>query len=278
MAAPADTHVQALARGLDVITAFDAEHPAMSLSQVAARAGLNRATARRFLHTLAGLGYVHVAGQRFSLTPRVLRLGTAYLSGFGLPEVAQPHLTDLSARIGESASVAVRDGADAVYVARAATRRIMTIGISVGTRLPLYATSLGRVLLAGLTSSELEDYLASAHLRALTPTTVTDADRLRDLVFAARRDGFALVDSELEAGLRSIAAPIRCPGRGVVAALNIATLSGVGRPVQEHRELVIAVAAAISDDLARVEGVAPSIGGSGSGRAGTGAVGSPWSG
>ena len=217
---PGDQFVQSLARGLEVIVAFDADHPEMTLTEVAQRTGYSRATARRFLLTLVELGYMRTDGKTFALTPQVLRLGTAYLSGLGLPQVAQPHLERLSAEVGESTSVAVLDGTDVVYVARVATRRIMSVGISVGTRFPAYATSMGRVLLAALDDDGLDAYLDAVELRALTPRTVHDPDELRTVLRGVREQGWALVDQELEIGLRSIAAPLRVDGR-TIAAINV---------------------------------------------------------
>ena len=216
-------HVQSLARGLAVIQAFDSAHAEMTLSEVARRTDLTRATARRFLLTLADLGYVRTDGRLFALTPQVLRLGHAFLSSMGLPEIAQPHLEALSAEVGESVSVAVLDDTDIVYVARVATRRIMTVGISVGTRFPAYATSMGRVLLAHLDPDALEDYLRRAELRELTSHTVHDRDALLAELAAVRRQGYALVDQELEPGLRSIAAPIVGADDQVVGAVNVST-------------------------------------------------------
>ena len=148
--AASDQYVQSLARGLAVIRAFDTDHPKMTLTEVAARTDLTRATARRFLHTLVELGYVRTDGKIFALTAKVLQLGYAYLSGLSLPQLAQPHLEELSLQLGESTSAAVLEGTDIAYIARVATRRIMTVGITVGTRFPAYATSMGRVLLAAL--------------------------------------------------------------------------------------------------------------------------------
>lgn len=249
--APGDQFVQSLARGLAVITAFDADHPSMTLSDIAARTGLSRATARRFLHTLVELGYVRFDGKQFALTPQVLRLGTAYLSGLGLPELAQPHLERLSARLGESTSAAVLDGDEIVYVTRVATRRIMTVGITVGTRFPAYATSMGRVLLAGLPAPQLDDYLARADLAPLTGRTLHDAASLRAELDRVRAQGWALVDQELEAGLRSVAAPLRDRDDRVVAAINVST-SAQARPElpEEYVAAVVDAAAAISADLA----------------------------
>jgi len=215
--------VQSLARGLEVIRAFGPEHRHMTLSEVARNTGLTRAAARRFLLTLSELGYVRSDGREFSLRPRVLELGYAYLSGLTLTEVAEPHIEDLVARTRESSSVAVLDGADIVYVVRVPTKRIMTVAISVGTRFPAFATSMGRVLLAGLGDDELDTYLKEVPLEPLTRRTVTDSDRLREIIRAVGSQGYAVTDQELEAGLRSAAAPIRDPSGAVVAAMNIST-------------------------------------------------------
>lgn len=218
-------HVQSLARGLAVIRAFDANHPSQTLSDVARTTGLTRAAARRFLLTLVDLGYVANDGKRFSLTPRVLELGYAYLSGQTLPEVAQPHLERLVAAVKESSSVSVLDGDDIVYVARVATSRIMTVAITVGTRFPAYCTSMGRVMLSGLSDGELRQRLAGAPLRTFTPRTVTDRDALAARIQAVGEQGFALVDQELEEGLRSIAVPIRGRDGRVKAAMNVSANS-----------------------------------------------------
>ena len=252
MPEPGDRFVQSLARGLDVITAFDDEHVAMTLSKVAARTGLSRATARRFLLTLAQLGYVRSDDNRFSLTPQVLRLGTAYLSGLGLPQVAQPHIEDLSADVGESASVAVLDGTAIVYVARVSTRRIMTVGITVGTRFPAFATSMGRVLLANLQPARLDAYFRSADLRALTEMTKHDEPSLRSELHNVRSAGFAIVDQELEPGLKSVAAPITDVDMDVVGAVNISTWvsNHSDSPFPDsHISRLLAAAQAISHDL-----------------------------
>src|SRR6478735_124346 len=152
--------VQSLERGLAVIRAFDEQHPELTLSDVARSTGLTRAAARRFLLTLCDLGYVRSDGRWFSLTPRVLELGYAFLTSLSLTDVAEPHMERLVAEVHESSSVSVLDGADIVYVARVPTSRIMTVSINVGTRFPAYATSMGRVLLAGLSEATLDAYLA----------------------------------------------------------------------------------------------------------------------
>jgi IclR family pca regulon transcriptional regulator len=213
--------VQSLERGLAVIRAFDQSHPELTLSEVAARTGVTRAVARRFLLTLAALGYVRSDGRFFSLTARVLELGYAYLSSLSLPEVAESHLEALVAEVSESSSVSVLDGHDVVYVARVPVSRIMTVSISVGTRFPAYATSMGRVLLAGLPDDELEAYLAAVSMTPLTARTLTSVDALRAEVAKVRAQGWALVNQELEEGLRALAAPVRDRSGRVVAAVNV---------------------------------------------------------
>ena len=213
--------VQSLERGLAVIRAFDQSHPELTLSEVAARTGVTRAVARRFLLTLAALGYVRSDGRFFSLTARVLELGYAYLSSLSLPEVAESHLEALVAEVSESSSVSVLDGHDVVYVARVPVSRIMTVSISVGTRFPAYATSMGRVLLAGLPADELESYLAAVSMEPLTARTLTSVDALRAEVAKVRAQGWSLVNQELEEGLRALAAPVRDRSGKVVAAVNV---------------------------------------------------------
>lgn len=213
--------VQSLERGLAVIRAFDADHPELTLSEVAAATGVTRATARRFLLTLAELGYVRSEGRYFSLTARVLELGYAYLSSRSLPQVAEPHLEALVAEVHESSSLSVLDGTDIIYVARVPVSRIMTVAISVGTRFPAYATSMGRVLLAGLTEEQLDRLLADTPLTPLTNRTVSTPEALRAELARIRSQGWALVNQELEEGLRAVAAPVRDPDGRVVAAVNV---------------------------------------------------------
>jgi IclR family pca regulon transcriptional regulator len=213
-------YVQSLDRGLAVISCFSAERPRLTLSEVARQTGASRAAARRSLITLQTLGYVGSDGRQFFLTPRVLTLGYSYLSSLSLADVAQAHLSDLANEVHESCSASVLDGFDIVYVARAATTRIMTISLSVGTRLPAYATSMGRVLLAALPGERLDTYLNSATLDPLTERTIVDHDRLRAEVEKTRTRGWGLVDQELEDGVRSVAVPIHDSARQVVAAIN----------------------------------------------------------
>lgn len=246
-------HVQSLARGLAVIRAFDETRSELTLSEVAREVGLTRAAARRFLLTLVDLGYVRNDGRRFSLSPRVLELGYSYLSSLTLPELAQPHLEQLSAEVHESSSVSVLDGSAVVYVARVATSRIMSVAINVGTRFPAHATSMGRVLLAGLADEDLDARLADVELQPLTDKTVTDPRKLRAEIGRVRSQGWAIVDQELEAGLRSVAAPIHDRHDRVVAAVNLSTHAGRTTLDRMRRELVPPLrrtAGAIAADLA----------------------------
>jgi IclR family pca regulon transcriptional regulator len=245
-------YVQSLERGLTVIKAFGADTPELRLSDVARVTGLTRAAARRFLLTLVRLGYVRQDGSSFSLRPRVLELGYAYLSALTLPEVAMPHMETLVADVNESSSVAVLDELDIVYVARVPTQRIMTITIAVGTRLPAYATSMGRVLLASLEHDELEDRLERTELEGLTPTTVRSRRALRDRVDRAREAGWAMVDQELEQGVRSAAVPIRDATGTVVAAMNVSVHASRMTMQALRREVVpklLRTAEAIEIDL-----------------------------
>ncbi len=230
--------VQSLDRGLAVIRAFGPDRERLSLSEVARATGLTRAAARRFLLTLVRLGYVRNDGREFSLRPRVLELGYAYLSGLALPEIAAPHLEELVARLRESSSISVLDGHHIVYVARVPTKRIMTVAISVGTRFPAHATSMGRVLLAGMSEQELDRYLAEATFEAFTDRTVTDPGELRRIVNEVAGQGYASVDQELEEGLRAIAAPIHGAAGQVTAAINVsAHASRVSAGVMEAQML-----------------------------------------
>jgi IclR family pca regulon transcriptional regulator len=230
--------VQSLERGLSVIRAFDAEHPKLTLSEVAASTGLSRAAARRFLRTLVQLGYMRSDGSRFALRPKILELGYAYLSSLTLPEVAMPHLEQLVEQVHESSSVSELDGDDVIYIARVPTKRIMTVTISVGTRFPAYATSMGRVMLAA----------------QLTGHTITSATALRRELRKIRTQGWALVDQELEEGLRSIAAPIHDADGQVIAAVNVSTHAGrrtLGSIVEDLLQPLLATARRIETDLTR---------------------------
>jgi IclR family transcriptional regulator, pca regulon regulatory protein len=246
-------YVQTLARGLAVIRTFSADHPELTLSEVAKHTGLTRAAARRFLLTLVELGYVRADGRYFALTPRVLELGFSYLSSLSLPEVAQPHLERLVAEVQESASVAVLDGTDVVYVSRVATTRIMRVSINIGTRFPAAITSMGRVLLAGLPAAELDAAIAATPFEAYTPYSIVDEKRLRAELDRVRSQGWSFVDQELEEGLRSIAVPIRDSSGKTVAAMNISSHTSRNTLDSARRSLLpplLATAARVEADLA----------------------------
>ena len=210
-----------LAKGLSVIETFSVERPRQTISEVSAASGLDRATARRCLLTLAHLGYADYDGKNFTLTPRILRLGTACLVTMPLPQMVQPLLDRLSDRLGESSSVSVLDGTDIVYVARAAQRKVMSIALMPGSRLPAFCTSMGRVMLAALSPDEAMAIIAASALIQRTPHTIIAPDALAAALQTVRRDGYALIDQEVELGLRSIAVPLLNARGKTVAALNV---------------------------------------------------------
>ncbi|GAA2213596.1 hypothetical protein GCM10009850_090590 [Nonomuraea monospora] len=243
--------LQSLARGLAVMVALGTARGGLTLADCAKVTGLPRATVRRAVQTLESLGYAGADGARFALLPRVLELGYAQLSGLTFGEVVQPHLADLVARVKESASVAVLSGDDVVYVARVQTVSLMSINITVGTRFPAYATSMGRVLLAELP----EERLAAIAPRRLSSRTVTSAAELRALLRQAAADGYALVDQELEEGVRSIAVPVRDRSGRTVAAVNVATHAGRASNATLLRDVLPALretAARMEADLVHV--------------------------
>jgi IclR family pca regulon transcriptional regulator len=209
------------ARGLAVIRAFADSRKPQTIAQISQQTGIPRAAVRRCLHTLRQLGYVDAELNNFSLRPKILSLGYSYLSSTPLTLAAQPCLNGVSQALGESSSLAVLEEDQVLYVARAATARVMSVSLSAGSRLPAYCTSLGRVLLAHLPDSELDAYLARTELLPKTERTITDKARLRAVLVDARRNGYALIDEELELGLRSIAVPVRGASGRVLAALNV---------------------------------------------------------
>ncbi len=246
--------VRSLGRGLAVIRAFSRESPMLTLSEVSQKTGLTRAASRRYLLTLQVLDYVGSEGRHFMLRPQVLALGYAYLSSLNVGEIAQRHMEALVEKVHESCSASVLDGTDVVYVARVPTRRIMTIALAVGTRLPAHATSMGRVLLAQLSEADLQRYFDSASLDRLTPKTVVDPASLRAILDEVRQQGWALVDQELEDGVRSVAVPIRrARGNGAQAAINVsahATRVTVQRLRDEFLPLLQETAKQIGGELA----------------------------
>jgi IclR family transcriptional regulator, pca regulon regulatory protein len=212
-----------LARGLHVIRAFAGVDRKLTIADVSRATGLTRAVVRRCLYTLKELGYAATDGRLYYLQPRILNLGYAYLSTAPVPIAAQPVLEEMSEILGEASSVAVLDDGAVVYVGRAATKRIMSVNLGVGSRLPAYCTALGRVLLAHLTDEQLETELAKVDFVQHTKYTVTSRMRLQEILSGVRQEGFALNDQELEIGLRSIAVPVRNVVGAVVAAMNVSS-------------------------------------------------------
>ena len=257
---PSDRHVQSFARGLQVIRSFDAAHPAQTLSEVAAHTGLTRAGARRILLTLQGLGYVQAEGRHFRLSPRILELGFAYLSSQPLWHLAEPVMQRLAETVHESCSMAVLDGPEIVYLLRVPARKIMSINLGVGSRLPAYCTSMGRVLLGGLGEHErLATLLASSNgspnLPARTAHTLTTVEAVNRAVGKAREQGWCLVEDELEQGLTSLAAPVEDRSGRVAAALNISThSSGPREALLAHALPALRQAARDISDLLRRTG------------------------
>ena len=218
---PGDGYVQSFARGLEVIRSFSAAAPSQTLTEVASRSGLTRAGARRILLTLQSLGYVVSDGKPFTLTPRILDLGFAYLSSMPIWNLAEPVMETLVEQVKESCSAAVLEGGDIVYVLRVATRKIMSISLGVGSRLPAYCTSMGRMLLADLGDDEVLRRVRASKPRALTRNTLVEPEAVLAKVQQARRQGWCVVNQELEEGLISMAAPITDRAGRTIAALNI---------------------------------------------------------
>jgi IclR family transcriptional regulator, pca regulon regulatory protein len=244
-------YIQSIERGFAVLLAFDAERPSPTLAEVATATGLSRPAVRRILLTLQRLGYVAAHGSRWSLTPRVLTIGQHYAASHGFVETAQPHLLRLAEATQESASLAQLDGSEVVYVARVQVRRIMSVAVDVGSRVPAYATSMGRVLTAWADASVVDAVIASG-LRRLAQRTITDPTAFRDALHQVRKDGYAVVESELEDGLLSAAVPVRAPDGGVLAALAYSTTVGrmtADQIVEKVVPLMREAAAAIAEDL-----------------------------
>ncbi|MCC5970092.1 MAG: helix-turn-helix domain-containing protein [Pararhodobacter sp.] len=213
--------VRSLARGLAVLKAFDQDTPAMTLSDVARKTNLSRAAAGRFLKTLVALDYASFDGRDYRLRPRVLELGMAYFSSHSFIDIANPILKAAADRAKEPCSMAVLDGPDIVYVVRHTAERMMSISITIGKRYPAHYTSLGWVLLGGLDDHELDRVLAGVELRQVTPHTVTDRARLRQVIVQGRREGFCAAESQLETGILSIAVPVRDRAGTTIAAINM---------------------------------------------------------
>jgi IclR family transcriptional regulator, pca regulon regulatory protein len=257
-AAPRREAMGGLAKGLDVIRAFTRDSPSLTLSEIAARARLPAATARRCLLTLAEFGYVMQAGRNFLLRPKVLELGAAYLESMNIETLTKTYLEDLARQTGDSAALTVLDGTEIVYVARTSVRTLMRLEAHVGSRFPAHPTSMGRVLLAGLSSERLQSYFASAELVALTSHTVTDATKLLKLIEECRRVGYSAVEDELAYGVVAVAVPVYDQARRVVAALNSSSHSkkiSKAKLVRERLGMLQELSAQISRELLRVPGL-----------------------
>ena len=248
--------IEAIARGLDVITAFGTTGQNLSLAELAAATGLARPTVRRILLTLDELGYVRSDGGSFSLTARVLDLGMAYVSASSIWEIARPHLTELSVRTGESCSLAQLDGSDVVYVARVAVPKLVTLSVSIGTRFPAPVTSLGKVLLAALDPAELDRVLALPSRSAVVTASRPERDEILASLREVRAAGWAVTDQQLGPAIRSVAAPVRDGSGRVVAAVNVnahAAETSVETLMHDYLPVLLTAASAISSDWARWE-------------------------
>lgn len=243
--------VGSLAKGLRVLEAFNADHARLSITDVAGITGLDRATARRSLLTLHELGYASYDGKYFTLTPRVLRLGMGALASIPLAQVVQPWLDQLSDQIGQSSSVSILDEGEIVYLARAAQRRVVSIGLMPGSRLPAHCTSMGRVLLASLPEDEARALVEASDLTPRTPYSLTSPADIMARIAEARRDGYALIDQEVEVGLRSIAVPIYSSSGRIVAALNTG-VAAVQADVGDLVGLYLAPLRRVQDGLRRI--------------------------
>ncbi|MFI6482474.1 IclR family transcriptional regulator C-terminal domain-containing protein [Nonomuraea sp. NPDC050663] len=250
--------IEALARGLEVIRAFQPGRPVMTLTEVATATGLARPTARRILLTLTEMGYARTERGGFALTPRVLELGVSYVRSMGLWEVARPHLERLVATTSESCSIAQLDGSDIVYVARVAVPKIVTLSVQIGTRFPALQTSLGKVLLAALPPAEVDLVLAEPSRSGIEPRWRPSAGEREAALRAVRARGWAVTDEELALGIRSVAAPLRDGLGNVIAAVNVnahAAETTVEKLTEEHLPVLLSTAAAISADWALYEAV-----------------------
>lgn len=253
--------VEALARGIEVIRCFDATHMEMTVSEVAARTGLARPTARRLLMTLEQLGYMRSADGVYALTAKTLELGTAYISALGVWDIARPHMQSLVDRTRESTSMSQLDGSDVVYVARVAVPKIIALSVSIGTRFPAAATSMGRVLLAGLTADELDATLDVPSASGILPRVQLDRPALDAVLAEVRSQGWAMSDEQLSLGIRSIAVPVAGADGRTAAAMNVTTHAAettVEQLLDDHLPLLLDTAQAIATEwshLARLPAV-----------------------
>ena len=248
--------VEALSRGIDVLRAFGPTSMAMTVSEVAARTGLARPTARRLLITLEELGYARSTDGVYSLTARTLELGASYISALGMWDVARPHMEDLVAATGESSSMSQLDGSDIVYVARVAVPKIIALVVTIGTRFPAVATSMGRVLLADLDDDDLDRVLALESASGVVPRVAPDRTELADVLARVREQGYAVSDEQLSVGIRSVAAPVRDESGAVVAALNVtvhAAETSMDTLLGEYLPLLLTASSSITEEWSYVE-------------------------
>lgn len=238
---PSNTFAQTFARGLAVITSFDEGSRVLTLSEVAERIGITRSTARRLLHTLVTLGYAATDGKYFSLTPKILDLGYAYLASSEIWRFAEADIQALASKVGESSSISVLDGHDIVYVLRVQTQRILKNSLNVGSRVPAHAISMGRIQLAMLPERELRHYLETVRLEAFTPWTITEPGRLRAAILRDREQGWSMVYRELEEGIAGLAVPIHAANGRVIAAANISLAPVRLKQPRRQKELIAAL-------------------------------------
>lgn len=258
MTRPRET-ITGLARGLEVIKALGSLGASATLAQISQKAELHPAVARRCLHTLEDLAYIGRNGRQFFLRPRILELSVAYLDAVNSEALVRDYLSDVVAKSGHSASLTVLDGGDIVYLAHVGPRRVLRLEASVGTRYPAYATSMGRVLLAGFTSAALTDYLASVEPQPLTHRTVTDRGELAALIDEARKSGYSCVEDELAIGVMAIAVPVQDRSGRTVAAINCSAQSGEtsrDEMVSQHLPTLQDVARRMSTALPHFPGLA----------------------
>lgn len=247
--------IDSLEKAFRLLQVFSHEHPSLTISEAAELSDLTRPTARRILLTMVSLGFAEAQGKRFSLTPKVMRLGFAYLSALPYWETAQPHMRRLASELNESCSMATLDGNEIVYLTRVPGNRSMVTTLNTGSRLPAYATSMGKILLAHLKPAALDRYLSEVQLTALTPSTITDPEELRGVLAEARARGYATADGEREEGIRSAAAPVFARGGSVVAAVNVsANAARVSHEklVSEYVPALLETARAISEEIGAV--------------------------
>ncbi|MCS6759360.1 MAG: helix-turn-helix domain-containing protein [Candidatus Devosia euplotis] len=246
--------VEALAKGIGILESFDVTHPEMTLSEIARRVGLSPAAARRSLITLQALGYVGQVGRRFHLRPKILTLGFTLFFSAGIGEVLQPDLRELVEQFGDASSIGMLEGEDVIYIAHSSVQRARRATATIGARYPAYATSLGRVLLAGLGDAALDAYLGKVKPEDLTAKTVTDVSALRQIILAVRRDGYSTTVDQLDYGITALGVAIRGPDGRTIAALNSSGDTGMVTPeklIDERLPTLLATASRIGNAITR---------------------------